>query len=252
MRIVFALILSITLFLSDSAVRLILVLRTPHLAQLVIPAERSKLTSHMNYDGYFVTEDYDGTLYHVHDNLRRVVRQPVVYIHTIWIFGNSGAFGLYVSDADTMESRLQAMLPQYRIVNAAAPGEYIAGEYAKLRTMPIKAGDIVVFDDGGMDLVYDRCTDNRFAVLQLLCQVTYQPQPDDYNRIAQQAQAYAASRGASFVHVLQPTPYPEYERGAEGTRLYVPNEYLMDAYHLTPQGEQIEARELYNVLFQLL
>lgn len=259
-RIAFAVALAVALILLDSAAHLSLLLAAPHFAKKVIPTEKPP-NVHLLFDGSYAVDDYDGTLYHYHNNQRLTIGQPVSYTHTVWIFGNSGAFGLYVSDADTMESRLQALLNasgyRWRVVNAAISGQYVAGELAQMRDSGVKSGDIVVFDDGGMDLIYnyyDHCDGVSLALLRVACQIVYRPQDANaamragYVHVVGEAQAWAMARGAIFIHCLQPTPYEALYANTPGVRLVVPNDDIMDAWHLTPNGERIEAYQIFDAL----
>lgn len=256
-RIVFAVALAGVLFLSDSAARMIIVLASPHLAPLIIPDEAHHLPMKNVGVGYPVMDDHAGPMYNIVKQVRITIDQPIVYNRTVYVFGNSGAFGLYVADADTMESHLQALLKaagyRWRVVNLAVSGAMVSDEYKRLLDTPLTPGDLVVFDDGAMNLVYGRCADNRFAVPQLACQLEYRylnanaTDIYSYERIIALARASVVSRGAEFWHFIQPTPYGDYVRGA-GTRIVVPDDTLMDSYHLTPAGEALEARALFEAI----
>lgn len=250
-RILIAVAFAVLLLSIDSAIRLVLVLHAPRLAPL--PHLDEKLTFRL--DG---TDDHTGIMFNVQNNIRLTVGQPVVYTRTVWIYGNSGAFGMNVADADTMESRLQALLNEtgyrWRVVNTATPGERISGELTRLRDSPVKRGDIVIFDDGVMDLVGNRCTDNRFAIMQLFCQISYDAfnaNVNDLSRfeiVVQQVKVFANTHGVTLYHFIQPTPYPMFVRGASGIHLQVPDDMLSDAAHLTEDGERLEAHQIFDAL----
>jgi hypothetical protein len=101
--------------------------------------------------------DFDGQFYHSHDGKRRTAFQPAQYQNTVYIFGGSTIFNGEVPDEYTIASRLQLLLnakfgERYRVENLGAATVAIAQQLARLKTITLKQGDIVIFYDGVNDI----------------------------------------------------------------------------------------------------
>lgn len=71
-------------------------------------------------------------------------------VTSVYVFGGSTSFGIYVSDKDTWPSSLQALLPGARVTNFGRPYYYSTQEVALFLRL-LKTGhrpDVVVFMDG--------------------------------------------------------------------------------------------------------
>ncbi len=215
--------LLVFLFLCEPAARFVYAHQPPRSGEI--------LTYETGRTGYLAPADFSGKLYHVKDGIRLTVGNPKVYEHTIWMFGNSSLLGFNVPDADTIPSQLQALLPDYRVLNLSAEGQLARGELAWLKEVPLRAGDSVIFMDGSTDAYYLRerasiitpwlrreCAlpvPQRFsAVLDLpLCALVQSPAMDRallaetgqaFQSTIEEARAYSAQHGAAFYHFMQP------------------------------------------------
>jgi len=258
-RLIFAVIAALLIALPELTARLYIVLAAPALAPWHMPDELPAMMDRgsLTPDGYFKFSEYSGHFYSISGNRRATAGQPLRYRRTIWVFGNSEAFGIYVPDALTMPSRLQRIINgaglAWRVENVAGPGDPIAGELALMRSLSIQPGDLVIFDDGGIDLRGGNCTDRTFALAQIVCHIWYLHGGNsgalaDFQRIAARAESYAHSKGATFIHFLQPSPDDDYYLNARGIRLAVPFSMMEDSFHLTAEGEALEASEIFGYL----
>jgi|SRR5579859_7070664 len=192
--------------------------------------EYDKLSAHLNQWGYFEYNDFHGTYYNTDNGLRRTVGQPLVYAHTIWLFGNSGTLDPYVPDAYTMASQLQALLPHQRVMNMGMGGAHVNAELLSLQHTHIRPGDAVIFIDGGMDM-----QDNTPI--------------DRYWKTVNSAHEYALARGASFQHYIQPCYDMAFEQPLTGPRFTVPVSMFVDhGCHMQEHGDSIVAQTLFDVL----
>lgn len=165
----------------------------------------------------YTPDDYTGYYFNVHDGYRVTVGQPSEYQRTIWLFGSSTTFDTAVADKYTLASQLQAFTAD-RVVNVGMWAASTTLQVIRLRTMPIQAGDIVIFYNGLTDangpayasLIPICGYKVNLATARLICDasigdpIIVKRAVDDYRRAVQQARAYVTARGASFVNVLQP------------------------------------------------
>lgn len=121
--------------------------------------------------GIYKLCDADEPLLHIHHNERMTVGQPEHYERSVYLFGLCFAYGPFVEDKHTIASFLQEFLNQEgipcRVVNYGFP--LINLEHAKqylveqLLQLPLKQGDIVIYDDavglGIQDIGYINLTD---------------------------------------------------------------------------------------------
>ncbi len=182
--------------------------------------------------GYLEPSDYQGHWFTVEGHLRRTVGQPSDYEHTIYLYGDSTIFDLYVPDDLTIASQLQKF-SRYRVVNMGQPGGSVVSMYERLNTMnDLKSGDIVVFYDGLSDArsIYYVAKNRGLLTPPGLCRIFYflegsslvhiacdeiwiGPELDgianevlhNYNTFLDTSRRFVESRGASFYHFLQPT-----------------------------------------------
>lgn len=102
--------------------------------------------------------DFSGTWFTTRDGLRHTVGQPERAVHTVYLFGGSTLFNAEVPDAHTVASQLQSLLNQrhpsmWRVENYGASSVNAAQQLERLRSIPLRAGDMVVFYDGVNDAV---------------------------------------------------------------------------------------------------
>lgn len=233
-RIAFAIALIAVVIVADLAAQFYRVYSAPPPLPFPGPAylaaEYHQLNEHLTDAGYWMTNEYHGAYYNFNaDGERRVVGQPSRYLHTVWLFGNSGTQDPYVSDAQSMASQLQAMLPIYRIVNRSAGGQLLSGEVAWLRETPIRPGDAVAFIDGAMD-------------------ASAKTPPERYLALIAEGRTYAARHGASLLHFIQPYIDGHYSDALPGQRLYVPPADFFDSAHTNADGDTLVARALFDAL----
>lgn len=198
------------------------------------------------------------------DGLRRVVGQPATYAYTVYLFGSSTMYDLTARDADTIATRLQAQLPDARVINQAEIGGGVRTGLARLKAIDLRAGDVVIFYAGTGDSLgvyslaikrreqtYSGCTWllNTFYYLALVkhaCQWVSWSFPAeladparlhqlavdmaaDYHTVLRQAYAYTTARGARLLHIIEPTifslpPQTAAERA------------IMDSWYLSRDG----------------
>lgn len=213
--------------------------------------EFAKITSHLDENGIWRYDDFSGIYYHVDHGLRRTIGQPVIFRHTIWLFGNSAVFDAYVADRDTIAARLQADLPNIRVVNMGINGVTAAQEYLYLRQTPVQPGDIVIFMDGVEELNRP-CSSPRLAFIQVLCNtLTNQYPPQNiakWQKVEDETRRYARLRGAMFIHLIQAT-YNNVLAAFPGKHLYLPDGGFVDSCcHLNANGDRLVADQIFQVL----
>jgi hypothetical protein len=94
-----------------------------------------------------------GRYFNVTEGRRRTVGQPSQAQATLWLFGGSTMYDVAVPDEYTIASRLQSDLNRmwpgaWRVENLGAPALTAAGQLQLLKTVPLGAGDLVIFYDG--------------------------------------------------------------------------------------------------------
>lgn len=234
-------------------------------------------------NGYWVAEDRALVIV---GGVRRTVGQPSSALaeHTLYLYGNSVAFGLFVPDADTIASRLQALMREWRVVNLSASGQSVRGQLAWLEMTPVRVGDAVVFLDGSTEswgayhrarpvapALIEECDrpsgQRRVVTLEaVLCNLIVPALPfdervfdaayADYAQVMTEAHRWTSARGAAFYHFFQPDTRARFPRiaprlaRAPGTlALEVPANVLIDLNgHLSGDGAQIVAQAIYNWL----
>lgn len=173
-------------------------------------------------DGYWITSEHHGQFFNFNANGERLVtEQSTHYVYTLWLFGNSQMVGIYVSDADTTASHLQALMPNVRIINRSTPSQTIAGELAWLRQTPVRAGDSVMFIAG------------------------WQASPVTYWHTVDLARAYVLDHHAHFFNVVQP---PSEIDAIRPSSFNLPASDFLEGPHLNARGEADYAYALYDVL----
>lgn len=107
-----------------------------------------------------VTElnDFAGRYFNIEDGFRVTTDSPVNPDRRVLMFGGSTLFGQEVPDRHTIASYLQRMLrdagKRWQVHNFGLPGMNAAQQTLILKTVPLKAGDIVVFYHGVNDIYY--------------------------------------------------------------------------------------------------
>jgi len=255
-RILFALLVGLLIVFTELIARLYIVMAYPKgSAPAAAQAEIVKLHMSLTPDGYWVQSDFAGTFYNIQNNQRRTVGQPARFVRSVWLFGNSGTFDPYVDDAHTMASQLQALLNAsgyaWRVVNLGASGQFSSGDLARLKDTPVRAGDIIVFIDGSMDMTtHDSCSD-RLATYYMACAWYWSVHPSapDVARFARNiasARAYTHAAGAQFIQFVQPYIATHYLDVLPGPHIYLPPSDFVDSSHMNAQGDAVVARVLYD------
>lgn len=126
-----------------------------------------------NFDGIVVPLDYSGKYCNIVNSYRVTSNQPSEYKSTIYIFGGSSIFGAEVPDELTVSSYLQRILirdsRKYKVVNAGVSGATALEALVRLKSIPLKGGDIVLFVDGWNDtvkIIYSRDDIQNFRQTQ--------------------------------------------------------------------------------------
>ena len=187
----------------------------------------------LNEDDQLSAPDLTLPGFTIRDNQRVTTDQPATYTRTVWVFGSSTVWGVFVADGWTISSYLQrefnAQGLPWRVINMGQPGANITIEYYWLTKSDIRPGDIVIFLDGSVDLnniIADshkaQMADNLtcqladripLAMITLLCDEAtagrapsqyITPMMDEYRQRVDKATQYAQSRGAQYLHVMQP------------------------------------------------
>jgi hypothetical protein len=253
-RLVFAVVIMLVLVGGEFSARLHLILSAPGPEQpAYLQTEWQSIPVYMSPDGW-AFRDFHGRYYNIDNGLRRVTRQPLVYTSTVYLYGNSGMFDPDVPDEATTASQLQALFNAQgypvRVVNRAMTGVTVSGELIRLKETPIQRGDTVLFVDGAMDITNPSC-DSNLAVLTVVCQSVPRPtgydKVGDYLRTIERAHVYATSRGVYFYKLVQPcagwhgmTPF--------GAAIDVPADDFVNGCHMSPAGDAIAARALFDAL----
>lgn len=108
--------------------------------------------------GYYTLLDYTGTYFNHRDGVRLTSDPPSGAPHSLYFFGNSVGYGLTVRDEATIASAVQRRLPGYRVINEATVWGSVHRSLLKVRAVPLRAGDVVVFfggEDESQGLYYD-------------------------------------------------------------------------------------------------
>lgn len=105
-----------------------------------------------------IPRDYAGTFFHVANGQRRTTDQPATFRHRVWVLGGSTVYASEVPDAETIPSHMQRVLnartpDTWRVENVGASTVTVAQQLERLRTLPVQAGDVVVFYDGVNDIL---------------------------------------------------------------------------------------------------
>lgn len=240
-HVVFAVAVSLVGLLTVVGVPLVQVLSVSSYTHAYAEYERIPVVMGANY---WLPEDFRGEYFTVINHIRVTVGQPAHYTRTLWIFGNSATFDLYVDDAQSQASQLQALLNTHgyrvRVVNMAVGSYRISAEVARLRDTPIRPGDVVVFFDGGADAkdIIENDADRSATAAR-------------FRQYATQARLYSTQHGATFYHFLQPyidTSYQDIYTQFGGQQIDVPATGFIETMHMNADGDTIVARKLFDAL----
>lgn len=176
--------------------------------------------------GLLIPRDYSGTYFAFSGGFRSTTGQPVHYLHTLWLVGNSMALDISVPNNLTVASQLQRLLSAYRIMNAGAIGAVATTATARLKTLPVQRGDLVIIYSGKTEVysVFARLRDARrqefacasldfMALTDAYCRQPYDPgalaievkdMAAQYRRALDEARVWSAARGAKVINVLEP------------------------------------------------
>lgn len=194
-------------------------------------------------------KDFSGKYFHVKDGLRRTTDQPADQnLSHILMFGGSLMYGAEVPDDMTIASQLQRIInqsncPPFLVLNYGVQGVKASQEFARLRTLNLKKGDIVIFFDGVNDITQgifrgdpDGYLTKRSIFLRAIMKLSgyshlvnlvwnnwlnriiprhlFDPQKrlllaertaTNYESTIRDAAAYTTAQGAAFINFLQPS-----------------------------------------------
>ncbi len=102
-------------------------------------------------------KEYHGKYYNVIKGERYTVEQPDIYKRTVYFVGACYVYGHYGEDKNTIESCLQRLINQsgykVRVVNCGSPAYAYKGKeilvLARIMSLPLKKGDIIIYGGGG-------------------------------------------------------------------------------------------------------
>ena len=105
-----------------------------------------------------VPGDFHGAYFHIEHGERRTTGAPASPHQRVWLLGGSAVYAGEVPDSETIPSHLQALLndrrPGYwRVENYGSITVTAAQQVELLKTLPVAAGDLVIFFDGVNDVV---------------------------------------------------------------------------------------------------
>jgi hypothetical protein len=108
---------------------------------------------------FVVPGEFSGKFIHVADGLRRTAFQPAEARQRLLLFGGSTIFSIEVPDSETIASHLQSLInagggPPLAVENYGVCSMDATQQTARLQTVAVHSGDIVVFYDGVNDVVY--------------------------------------------------------------------------------------------------
>lgn len=123
-------------------------------------------------DDFILPKDYEGTWFHIRNQRRVTTDQPDTYQHTVYLFGGSTLYNSEVPDDYTVASYLQRMLNQtapnvYRVENLGVTTVTSTQEVARLKTVDLLPGDVVILFHGVNDAfqgIYYGLPDGQMAV----------------------------------------------------------------------------------------
>ncbi len=222
--------------------------------------------------------DYASALVNVRSGERVTVGQIANSNRDLYMFGSSTMFGYYNSDAGTLPSQLQRLVPTYRVHNRGAAGDSTPIMLSKLKRTAVQPGDIVIFYDGEIELRHlaDDLNSHEFSACRFLLQnandillvhalcdnlttatldsAIITSAVNQYNRNITMARQYVERHGATFYNVLEPVKYARAESADElaldtyesvtGTMrsAYAPFYAQLPGIHLDGLSRRIERR----------
>ena len=112
-----------------------------------------------------VPGDFEGKYVNIAGGQRRTTDAPAGAQHRVFVIGGSSIYGAEVPDSETVPSHLQRRLnlrqPGYwRVENYGYITVNTGQQLELLRTLPVAAGDVVIFEDGVNDVVEGIYTGN--------------------------------------------------------------------------------------------
>lgn len=103
-----------------------------------------------------IPDDFQGKYISIKEGMRRTTDQPEKFENQVLVFGGSTVFCNEVPDPYTLPSALQRAINRksgkaFVVKNYGATSVVASQELERLKTAPLKKGDIVVFYDGAND-----------------------------------------------------------------------------------------------------
>lgn len=253
----------------------------------VLASDDQATISHLllpNLDDQTVLPDMSLDGFTVRDNMRRTTDQPPTWTRTLWLFGNSTAWGLYVNDSGTIASALQRDLLHagldWRVQNASIIAGNASVALYWLQRRAVRPGDVVLYFDGNLDernmvdsarRAWQKSLPPCVAAsavplitLRLWCETLTTgllPAPFLEAQADQMVQYWSAvdrsavwthAHGATFVHVLAPpiygevTLYAKFARGEAVTTIDAADN--LDGLHYTAHGSEVIAAQLLDLI----
>lgn len=206
----------------------------------------------------FWRTDFNGRWHTSTDGHRATLHQPQAG-PALYIFGSSVVYGLFLPDGDTLPGALQRLTHHYRVVNMGAIPATLRQQFARLQTLDLHSGDVVLLYDDISDIAAV-----RDGVLSL------EAWRINYVMLTAQFREYAQKRGARTYTLRPPAILPGepcpaplacealYLKAVQDASSLVhvditpdrpPLDMFLDVVHLTREGNAIVAREIYAALF---
>lgn len=121
---------------------------------------------------FILPNDYAGTWFNVVNHRRVTTDLPATFQHTVYLFGGSTVYDSEVPDGYTIASYLQRTLNEtqpgmYRVENMGVTTVTSTQEVARLKTIDLQPGDIVILYHGvndAMQGIYYKMPDGQMAV----------------------------------------------------------------------------------------
>lgn len=138
--------------------------------------EELKCRQVYNKDGYLQVADFAGKYINVFQGERLTVGNPLIYSHTIWLFGPCLIYGFFVDDAYTPASLLRKKINDAFYIKSMA--FQWASQHVAVRSSTFKSGDIIIiythnaeiYQEVGLNVyslteIYQQCPDLMTHVL---------------------------------------------------------------------------------------
>ena len=145
--------------------------------------EQNKLSRVIDRGIFKSLQDCRGEFYNVTGGMRMTIGQPMTYSHTVYLFGPCAARGAMVADCNTVASLMQRKFNEnggdWLVLNCGVGGgSDLENSYRYALSLPLKAGDAIVFLESGSFL--DEKTINGKTVFNLSDEFNEHPPREDW------------------------------------------------------------------------